>query len=81
LTVSIDSYQLLSARANELVENLRQKMKAQEDEIELLTRELQERTVQLENLQAAVLNVIECQAPANTLIGHQALKAYRDGSL
>ena len=79
--MSIDSYQLLSARANELVENLRQKMKAQEDEIELLTRELQERTVQLENLQAAVLNVIECQAPVNTLIGHQALKAYRDGSL
>jgi hypothetical protein len=81
LTVSIDSYRELSARANSIVENLRQKMKAQEEEIELLTRELQERTTQLENLQAAVLNVIECQAPVNTLIGHQALKAYRDGSL
>lgn len=81
MKVSQESYQILSARANSLVENLRQKMKAQEEEIELLTRELQERTVQLENLQAAVLNVIECQAPVNTLIGHQALKAYRDGSL
>ena len=79
--MSIDSYRELSARANSIVENLRQKMKAQEEEIELLTRELQERTTQLENLQAAVLNVIECQAPVNTLIGHQALKAYRDGSL
>lgn len=79
--MSIESYQLLSARANGIVENLRQKMKAQEEEIELLTRELQERTAQLENLQAAVLNVIEFDAPANTLIGHQALKAYRDGSL
>lgn len=56
-------------------------MKAQEEEIELLTRELQERTAQLQALQAAVLNVIECEAPAVTLIGHQALKAYRDGSL
>ena len=79
--MSIESYQLLSARANGIVENLRQKMKAQEDEIELLTRELQERTAQLEALQAAVLNVIEFDAPANTLIGHQALKAYRNGSL
>ena len=81
MTVSIDSYQELSARANQIVESLRRKMSAQEDEIRLLTQELQERTAQLENLQAAVLNVIECEAPAITLIGHAALKAYRDGSL
>ena len=79
--MSEESYQVLSARANNIVESLRQKMKAQEEEIGLLTRELQERTAQLEAIQAAVLNVIECEAPAVTLIGHQALKAYRDGSL
>ena len=81
MTVSEESYQVLSARANSIVENLRRKMSAQEDEIKLLTQELQERTAQLENLQAAVLNVIECESPAITLIGHAALKAYRDGSL
>ena len=81
MTVSIDSYRELSARANSIVENLRQKMKAQEEEIELLTEELAETKQNLEHLQASLLKAIEADAPAITLIGHSALKAYRDGSL
>ena len=50
--MSIDSYRELSARANSIVENLRQKMKAQEEEIELLTEELAETKQNLEHLQA-----------------------------
>ena len=80
MKVSIDSYQELSARANSIVESLRQKMKAQEEEIRLLSEELAETKEHLEHLQASLLKAIESDAPAITLIGHSALKAYRDGS-